>query len=298
MRVWDGGEAGWEMVGDWSRVPGIKRFHEAWGLVVAFRKPDGTLDNRDGLDLWVADTLNHRILFLDAWAAHPDVSGVTARPTKALFPPAGYQTPSERGRAVLVPFGGSPDQTASEFFNEPWDCEVRTHDGKLYWSNFAGNSIFRANLDGTGVEVVVRGAPQTDGQLGIPSRLYPSGWTLSSMRSINLRDGAVAQASCTRPQAIAFDADGNLLWAERYTYAIRKLALRDGHGDDPVPDPSQRDVTHVVVKLDARHRDGGGRGWRLWAPRRHLRQHVGARRVPHQRDRRVPGLFRIPEWRL
>lgn len=230
MRTFGGsGDAGWEFVGDWSRVPGVKKLHECWGLAVAFRRADGSIDNRDGLDLWVADTLNHRILFLDAWAAHPDVSSVTKRPAAALFPPAGYVTPSERGRAALVPFAGSADQTASEFVNEPWDCEVRPQDGKLYWSNFGGDSICRANLDGSGVERVVGFAPpKSDSALGIPSRLYPSSQSLATLRSWQLSDGDVARASCTRPQAIAFDADGNLYWCERYTYTVRKLDFATG----------------------------------------------------------------------
>ena len=227
MAVFGGGEAGWEIAGDWSRMPQPHRFHECWGLAVALKKPDGTIDNRDGLDMWIADTLNHRIIYGDAWASHPDVSSITGRASSAHFPPVGYSTPGveARGKMSLVPFAGNSDATPSEFVNEPWSCKVRKQDGKLYWTNFAGDSICRANLDGTGVEKIVGGVPKTDAQLGIPSRLYPSNYALATVRSTHLTDGPASSVSITRPQDFDFDGDGNLIFAERYTYAIRKLDL-------------------------------------------------------------------------
>lgn len=167
-------EAGWEHVGDWSRVPGIKRMHEPWGFCTARRLADNSLDPRDGFEFWVADTLNHRWLYVDAWPAHPDISGVTGRPTVAQFPPAGYTPVTARGQAVVVHFAGNTDSTPGAFLNGPWDINLRKQDGKLYGTCFEGNAIVRCNLDGTGMEFVVQGSAQTDVALGIPSRLMPS----------------------------------------------------------------------------------------------------------------------------
>jgi hypothetical protein len=223
LRVWQGGEAGHEFVGDFSRVPGVKRMHEPWGFAIAFRKADGALDNRDGLDLWVTDTLNHRVLYLDVWAQHPDVSAMTGRPSVAQFPPPGYSTPATRGTTQVVPFAGSTNQTPSALCNEPWDCEVRTQDGKLYWTNFAGDSICRANLDGSGAEVFIGfAAPKTNAQLGIGTRLGPSSTPIATLRANHMQAGTRTTATFTRPQAIAFDAAGNLFFICRYLYAILK----------------------------------------------------------------------------
>ena len=117
--------------------------------------------------------LNHRIIYGDAWASHPDVSSITGRPSSAHFPPVGYATPGveARGRMSLVPFAGNADATPSVYVNEPWSCKVRKQDGKLYWTNFAGDSICRANLDGTSVEKIVGGMPQDRRATGILSRL-------------------------------------------------------------------------------------------------------------------------------
>lgn len=223
-----GSEQGWELVGDWSRVPGVKRFHEPWGLAVALRKADASIDNRDGLDLWVADTLNHRLLYLDAWAAHADVSAETGRPSVPQFPPAGYAFPGHVGVAQVVHLLGNTDQTPSGPCHEPWDCEIRPQDGRLYYSNFAGDSIWSVRTDGTDAQMLIgRTTPRTDAQLGISSRLGPSGLSLATLRT-NIVDGPAGTATVTRPQAIAFDAAGDLFFVERYTYALRKYSFTTG----------------------------------------------------------------------
>ena len=220
-------EAGWEHVGDWSRVPGIKRFHEPWGFCTARRLADGSLDPRDGFEFWVADTLNHRWLYVDAWPSHPDISSVTGRPTIAQFPPVGYTPVSAHGQSVVVHFAGNTDSTPGAFLNGPWDINLRKQDGKLYGTCFEGNAIVRCNLDGTGMEFVVQGPAQSDAALGIPSRLMPSSIPLATLRA-GIHDGVHGVCSITRPSSFDFDSNGDLIFIERYTYALRKYSFATG----------------------------------------------------------------------
>jgi hypothetical protein len=141
--------------------------------------------------------------------------------SKPQFPPRGYVAPAApTGQSQVYPFILGP----SQFAKEPWDCAI--HEGKLYWTNFAGNSICRANLDGSNPEVVLQSSVNpTDAALGCASRLAGGFTNISGTRSNYLIDGLVGKASCLRPQGMAFDSQGNLVWAERYTFAIRRLNL-------------------------------------------------------------------------
>lgn len=196
----------WEYVGDWSRVPDPKRFNEPWGFA-AFGGHH---------EFWVCDTLNHRILYANHYTSHP-----ADMYSKPQFPPRGYTAPaSPTGQTQVVPFILGP----SNLVKEPWDCAMR--DGKLYWTNFAGNSICRANLDGSNPEVVLQSSVNpTDAALGCGSRLAGGFSNVSHTRAAYIIDGPVGKASCVRPQGMAFDSQGNLVWGERYTFAIRKLNL-------------------------------------------------------------------------
>lgn len=220
-------EAGWEHIGDWSRVPGSKRMNEPWGFAVARLLANNVIDPRDGFDFWIPDSLNHRWLYVDGWPLHPDISSVTGRPTVAQFPPLGYTPVTARGPAVVIHFQGNTDGTPSALINGPWDLNIRPQDGKLYGTNFEGNSIVRCNLDGTGLELVVSGPAQTDAQLGIPSRLFPSSIPLATLRA-NMRDGPQGTCTITRPQGFDFDSNGDIIFSERYTYAIRKYSFATG----------------------------------------------------------------------
>ena len=192
----------WEFVGDWSLVSDPRRFREPWGFA-AFGGHH---------EFWVCDTLNHRILYANHWTAHPPTNY-----QMPVHPPLGYTPPAAPlGQTQMVPF-----PVPQSFTNEPWDCAI--HEDKLYWTNFAGNSICRANLDGSNPEVVIQCSRNpTDAQLGIARRL-DYGAPTSQLRALYHIDGPIGTATCVRPQGIAFDSLGRLTWVERYTYLIRRL---------------------------------------------------------------------------
>ena len=212
----------WEWYGDWSQVKGAHLLWEPWGFAVASRRADGTTETRDGHEFWVADTRHHRIVFLDHWTAHG-----AAGFQKAHFPPPGYvQAEGPTGTSTVANFLGSHDGTPTPECNEPWQCKVSPFDGKLYWTNFAGNSIYRCNLDSSEVEPVLICALQpTDAQLTIRSRLDQSITEPRDLRPLWVRDGAAGVASCVRPTGFDFDSQGNIVFVEHYTYAIRRLEL-------------------------------------------------------------------------
>jgi len=219
-----GSEHGWEHIGNWSRVSGAHRTHEMWGGAVAIRRTDGTIDNRDGLDFWLFDTKNDRVLYMDAWALHPDVSQFTGRPSTPHFPPAGYTFPGHVAEAQIVPFLPA--------IPKPWDGEVCPLDEKLYGTAFEGDYIFRVSLDGSGFQVVTgRATPLTPAQLGLTANskwLDPSSLPLATLRQL-IVDGAPGTATVNRPMSCQFDAAGDLWFVERYTYALRKLIRATGH---------------------------------------------------------------------
>jgi hypothetical protein len=210
----------WEYLGDWTQVnAGVvpRRFHEPRGFAMAQRLPSLAIDNTDGKELWVCDTLHHRILYVNLRTMDPPESY-----EQPHFPPAGYIAPAvPTGLAEVYVFGGTGE--SSGLFNEPFDCDVDTVNGRICWTNYAGGSICSANMDGTGAAVMFQGSPNpTDAQLALPARLAQSGTSLTTLRSTYLIDGS--SGTCTRPQAIGFTSDGQLYWTERYTYALRKLA--------------------------------------------------------------------------
>ena len=196
----------WEYVGDWSRVPDPKRFNEPWGF-------EGFGGHHE---FWICDTLNNRILYANHYTSHPATTYA-----KPQLPPRGYVAPdAPTGQSQVVPFILGP----SAFVREPWDCVMLN--GKLYWTNFAGNSICRANLDGTNPEIVIASSIQpSDAALGFVGRLSGGPNNLSANRGAYIIDGKIGVASCVRPQGISYDSQGNLIWVERYTFAIRKLNL-------------------------------------------------------------------------
>jgi len=194
----------WEFVGDWSLIQEPKRFREPWGFA-AFGGHH---------EFWICDTLNHRILYANHWTAHSPAS--YQQPT---HPPMGYTAPAAPlGATQMAHFPVDP-----QFTNETWDCVINEAEGKLYWTNFAGNSICRANLDGSNPEVVIKCSKDpTDSQLGITTRLS-YGAPTATIRPLYHIDGPIGTATCVRPQGIAFDSLGRLTWVERYTYLIRRL---------------------------------------------------------------------------
>lgn len=207
--------------GDWSQVSGLKAMHEPWGFAMAMRRPEGSMTVRDGHEFWICDTMEHRILFADHWTAHAPEHFQPAH-----YPPANYQQASgPSGVTTICDFvlGQGPH------CDQPWQCKVNPHDGKLYWTNFGSHSIYRCNLDGSGIEEVITSALQpTDAELGVSSRLAQSSISPATLRQSWLLDGPVGQASCVRPTALAIDSQGNILWIEHYTYAVRRLNVATG----------------------------------------------------------------------
>ena len=202
--------------GDWTQVSGLKAMHEPWGFAMAMRRPDGSMTVRDGHEFWICDTMEHRILFADHWTAHAPEHFQPAH-----YPPANYQQASgPSGVTTFCDFviGQGP------YCDQPWQCKVNPVDGKLYWTNFGSHSIYRCNLDGSGIEpVIVSTLQPSDAQLGVPSRLAQSSINPITLRQSWVVDGPVGVASCIRPTALAFDSQGNILWIEHYTYAVRRL---------------------------------------------------------------------------
>ncbi len=208
---------------DWSQVVGPNGLQDPWGFAVAMRLKDGSITYDDGHEFWIADTLNHRIVFADHWTAHP------FNPfQKAHFPPIGYvQAEGVTGHTTMANFVGSLNGQPTEYCNEPWKCRFGP-DGKLYWTNYAGNSIYRCNIDGTGIEPVLVDPNQWSlAQLKCPMRLHGSTMTQAEMRALVV-DGPPGVASIIRPTSIDFFSDGSIGWIEDFTFAIRKLDKATG----------------------------------------------------------------------
>lgn len=220
---------------DWTlnNVPGPHELFEPWGFATAMRRPDGSITYRDGHEFWICNTRYHCIDFADHWTAHSEAGFQFAH-----FPPPGYvQSPTRTGRTTMAAFIGNRG-TATDYCNEPWVCRFRKQDGKLYWTNFGNNSIYRCNIDGSEIEpVVVSTLHPTWQQLGTTGRLgqpnlgwqnYPQ-YQPPALRAAWCVDGlAIGEASCIKPTSFDFDSEGNLIWAEHYTYALRKYDFATG----------------------------------------------------------------------
>ena len=200
----------YEVVGDWSRVPGVKQTSEPWGFDGVGSEPGGGLH-----EFWWADTLNGRILYVDHWTAH---SPETYQ--KAIYPAPGYVPPDQ-------PIGQPTVAVFADGLEEPWDCAITEINGVkwLYWTEFVGNRIRRKRLDGSGpMEIVYESLMKpTDAEMGISRRLLSSPIQTAVLRANFLRDGVQGVASGHSPQGIAFDSLGRLTWAERYMGSIRRM---------------------------------------------------------------------------
>ncbi|MES2958507.1 MAG: hypothetical protein V4792_09975 [Pseudomonadota bacterium] len=217
-------EGQFRFVGDTNQLSGPKRMWEPWVFATAMRQADGSVIYDDGHEFWIGDTRNNRILFLDHWTAHSPEGFQPAH-----FPPPGYvQAAGPTGQSTFADFVGSKDGSPTDACHEPWGLKIRQQDGKLYWANFAGGSIYRCNLDGSAVEpVLVAAKKYTDAELRLTGRLEASRLTEAELRALVV-DGPAGTASLIRPTAIDFDSAGNLLWVEQHTHALRKLDMSTG----------------------------------------------------------------------
>lgn len=210
-----------QLLGQLTSGVGLELF-ETWGFCTAMRMPDGSITYDDGHEFWIANTRNHRIDFLDHWTDHPH-----ERFEKAHFPPPWYkQAEGPTGTSTWCFFIGSKDGKPTEFCNEPWRPRWNPHDGKLYWANYGNDSIWRCNWDASGIEpVIVAPRRLADAEIGVASRLSHSTLKAPALQALVV-DGPVGTATCTRPTALDFDSDGNLIWVEHYSYALRRLDLK------------------------------------------------------------------------
>ena len=223
--LWNGGQDAyceqWEDVEDRSQLDDKRGLWEPWGFAVAMRLSDGSITNRDGHEFWIPSTRLHCINYYDHWTAHSPEAF-----QKAHFPPLWYiQADGPTGKTTACRFIGTPG-TPTDYCNEPWQCKVREQDGLLYWTNFMGDSIYRCRLDGTGIEpVLVSSIRPTDADLTAPGRLEQSIEEPIDIRAKWVIDGPVGNASCVRPMSFDFDSQGNIVFVERYSYAVRRLDL-------------------------------------------------------------------------
>lgn len=206
----------WEFVGDWSRVPDPKRFHEPWDITGVGQGPD------DGLhEFWIPDTLNDRILYIDHYTAHGP-----GNYHKAQWAPEGYEPPdAPTGQSTVVVFASG--------LNQPWGITHKMIDGDLwiYWSEFGGNVLKRKRAKGGDVEVVLDSMKKpSDAQLGVPIwppyRLSTAGLTAAkrqSLRDLYVVDGPPGVATCVRPEQLRFDSQGRLTWVEGYVDVVRRI---------------------------------------------------------------------------
>ena len=210
------------MAGDYSQMVGPKYMREPWaGELFSNLYPDGTRKTREGFTYDVADTLNHRLVRGDIGAGHPDLSSLGIV-TMSDCMPAGYVQAATRGEVAWMHLLGNTDGTPSTYCNAPWGRRYCQFDGKMYHTNFLGDSLVRTNVDGSNPEFVIGGGAQkTDAQLGVGGWLQVSSVPLATHRAA-LVTGDAAAATLTRPQGFVFDDDGNAYIFLRYAFLIVK----------------------------------------------------------------------------
>jgi hypothetical protein len=242
-----------ERVEDWvsQSVPGEHRTIESWGFATAMRRLDGSITYRDGHEFWIANTGLHCIDFADHWTAHSQAGFQPAH-----FPPPGYiQAPGPTGRTTMAAFIGVRG-TPTEYCNGPWLPRFRKQDGRLYWNNMENGSFWSCDIHGQDLQPLIQSTLQpTWAQLGASYRLdqpmYPTYWRDAQGRQILGEDGkpiltnreyqpiglretwcvdglGLGEASCIRPMGWDFDSQGDIIWCEHYTYALRKYTFADG----------------------------------------------------------------------
>lgn len=177
-------------------LDGPDHLNEPWDI--AARETPG----EEGFhELFVTDTRNHRVVYIDHHPAH--VPG---------------------GESHVSTFAGNLDGTPG-LLNEPWGCDLGP-DGYLYVSNYASGSIVRIAPTGKMELVVETSLNVSDAELGIAKRGASSRLKPSEIRSRFSRDGAFGRATLIRPQALRFTSTGKLIVAERYTFALREIDLQ------------------------------------------------------------------------
>lgn len=239
--------SGFELVGDWSQVPhgrpllGTDKevlttagFRECWQMVPL---PDPRTPTSFH-EFLICDTLNHRILYVNHWTAHP-----ADHYEKPLYAPTGYVAPdAPTGQSQVAVFLDAAKLGMTgpcPRMNEPWGIAVHPTNGRVYWTNFGNGNIASAKLDSTDPKVEIRTTnypSNTTLRLNNGRRLYESqyktddttsstGALIPGARTLFNIDGGPGVAQLCRPQAMAFNSEGVLHWVERYTFVLRACDL-------------------------------------------------------------------------
>ena len=105
-----------------------------------------------------------------------------------------------------------------EITNIPYDIAIDPRGGTMYFTDRYANDLFRANLDGTGVEVLVDGPP-----------------------------GGAAASRGPQPRGLAIDFENNkLYWADEFDQVIRRSNL-DGTDIEDVLTENVTNIRALVV---------------------------------------------------
>lgn len=207
-------DSAWTYEGDLT-LAGDLKLREPWKVLMAERI-DGAIDIRNGHEGWISDTLNDRIVWFSHWTAH---SG--AGYGMPHFPPSGYTAPAQpTGQVTVV--------TAHQFpvGSHPWGMAIDTAEERIYVGLFGSQEVWSFRMDFTDPRLFFRGIAQpTYQQLGASYRLDDINRDQALANQANyVRDGGPGVGSLIRPQDIEFNHDcSELVIAERYTYAIRKI---------------------------------------------------------------------------
>ena len=121
---------------------------------------------------------------------------------------------------------------------EPYGIAVAVGGGKLYWTDWEVG-IQRANLDGSGVETLVREArPNGIAVDAAGGKMYWTDYGVNRIRRANLDGSAVEDLVITtldNPYGIALDvAGGKIYWTDAGAEKIQRADLDGSHVEDLV----------------------------------------------------------------
>lgn len=143
-------------------------------------------------------------------------------------------TPRTAGSQTRPPTGPTPPIETQPLGNEPVGLALDPAGGNVYWAEYAAGRIRRADLDGSGVEVIAEDIPGPFGVAVDPEENYLY-WTTDGpyprlVQRARLDGSEVRNLSggpaVNRPSAITLGPDGHVYWSESVAGRIRTLAPR------------------------------------------------------------------------
>ena len=140
------------------------------------------------------------------------------------------------GRAALN--GSRVEDLLAHGLNEPYGIALAVAGGKMYWADW-DQGIQCANLDGTGVETLVRTYAPNGIALDVAAgKMYWTDYRANTIRRANL-DGSNVEdlvvTSLGNPYGIALDvAGGKMYWTDAGTEKIQRADLNGSHVEDLV----------------------------------------------------------------